>query len=123
MFLRLLSIEWTRISRRPFLWLTWAACGLYIGLSLSEFYTQGRTELMHGTLKMPGLAFDLANPLDQLLIAVPLLVILAASLAGDDYSQRTNQHWLMRAPRSTTLLAKFAALVLVTLVIQGIALL
>ena len=122
MFLRLFSIEWTRVSRRPLLWLAWAACILYIGLGISRYYTLGRTDLLNGTLRMPGAAFDLANALDQLLVAIPLLLILAAILMGDDYSQRTNQHWLMHAPRSTSLLAKFAVLVFVTLVTQVIAL-
>ncbi len=123
MFFQLLSIEWTRLSRRALFWVTLTVCALYTGLSLSNFYTTNRAELLAGTLKMPGLSFDLANSLDQLLIAIPLLVILAANLAGNDYSQRTNQHWLMRAPRASSLLAKFALLAVLTFALQWLTLL
>ena len=73
-------------------------CGYRIGLSLANFYETNQTELLNGTLKMPGVAFDLANSLDQLLIAIPFLILISGNLMGNDYSQRTNQHWLMRAP-------------------------
>jgi hypothetical protein len=56
------------------------------------------------------------------LVAIPFLVIIAGNMLGNDYSQRTNQHWLMRAPRVSSLLAKFAMLVLLTLMIQVLSL-
>jgi hypothetical protein len=118
MFLKLLSIEWVRLSRRPLMWITLAGGALYTGLSLSNFYKINRIELLEGTLAMPGVAFDLANSLDQLLIAIPFLVILAGVLMGSDYSQRTNRLWLTRASRTSSLLAKFTLLVSLTLVIQ-----
>src|SRR5512140_2851738 len=113
MFLPLLSIEWTRLSRRGFLWFTLAACPLYAGLSLANFYNLNQTALRDGTLKMPGLSFDLANSLDQLLIAMPLLLILAAAVMGSDYSERTNQRWLIHASRASSLLAKLTVLAFV----------
>ncbi len=115
MFLKLLTIEWTRLSRRALLWVTLLICSLYIGLSLANFYKTNRTELLNGTLKMPGVAFDLANSLDQLLIAIPFLILIAGNLMGNDYSQRTDQHWLMRSTRHTSLLAKITLLIIITL--------
>ena len=73
---------------------------------------------------MPGFSFDLANSLDQLLlIDLPFLVILAAVVLGSDYAQRTNRHWLMRTSRTSSLLVKFALLVVVIFLIQLFALL
>ena len=118
MFLKLLTVEWTRLSRRALLWITLLICCLYIGLRLANFYKTNRIELLNGSLKMPGISFDLANSLDQLLIAIPFLIILAGNMMGNDYSQRTNQHWLMRAPRHSSLLAKFVLLILLTFIIQ-----
>lgn len=122
MFFKLLSIEWTRLSRRPLLWITLLICCLYIGLSLSNFYKTNQTELLNGSLKMPGVSFDLANSLDQLLIAIPFLIIITGNMMGNDYSQRTNQHWLMRGPRHSSLLAKFILLTILTFVIQVLTL-
>jgi hypothetical protein len=122
MFLQLLSIEWTRLSRRALLWVTLAVTILYMVLALANFYKTSQTELLDGTLKMPGMAFDLANALDQLNLVLPLLVIFAGNLAGNDYAQRTNQHWLMRAPRHTGLFAKFTLLMALTLFIQVLTL-
>src|SRR5512138_1095663 len=118
MFFKLLSIEWTRLSRRPLLWVTLAVTILYMSLALANFYKTSQVELLDGTLKMPGIAFDLANALDQLTIVIPLLVIIAGNLMGNDYSQRTNQHWLRRAPRHSSLVAKFSILTALTLFIQ-----
>jgi hypothetical protein len=123
MFFKLLSIEWTRLSRRALLWVTLGAVTLYTSLALSNFYKTARVEILDGTLKMPGMSFDLANALDQLNLLIPLLVIIAGNLMGNDYSQRTNQHWLMRAPRHSSLLAKFTLLVTLTLFIQVLTLL
>lgn len=123
MFFQLLWIEWIRLSRRPLLWLTLAACALYTGLSLANFYNLNRLALTTHQLKMPGASFDLANSLDQLLIAIPFLVIVAGNMMGNDYSQRTNQHWLMRAPRATSLLAKLVVLILLTIGVQVLTLL
>lgn len=122
MFLKLLSIEWTRLWRRALLWVTLIIVSLYIGLSLSNFYSTNRAELLDGSLKMPGISFDLANSLDQLLIAIPFLIIIAGNMLGNDYAQRTNQHWLMRAPRHSSLLAKFTLLTLLTIGIQFLTL-
>jgi hypothetical protein len=118
MFLKLLSIEWTRLSHRALLWVMLAVCALYTGLSLANFYGSNPAELSDGTLKMPGVAFDLATPLDQMLILIPFLVIIAGNLPGNDYSQRTNQHWLMRASRASSLLARFSLLSLLTIGLQ-----
>ncbi len=124
MFLTLFSIEWTRLTRRALLWVMFAACSLFIWLSLQNFYGTNRIQLLDGSLKMPGFSFDLANSLDQiLLIAQPFLVIMAALMLGNDYSQRTNQHWFMRTARSSSLLAKFALLALVILFLQFLTLL
>ena len=123
MFLKLLTIEWIRLSRRALLWITLLICSIYIGLSLANFYKTNQTELLTGKLKMPGVAFDLANSLDQLLIAIPFLILIAGNLMGNDYSQRTNQHWLMRSTRHTSLLAKFTLLIIITLGIQYLTLL
>lgn len=123
MFFQLLSIEWTRLSRRALFWATLLLCAVYTGLSLSNFYTLNQAELLDGSLKMPGVSFDLANSLDQLLVAIPFLVIFAANLMGNDYAQRTNRHWLMRAPRHSSLLAKFTLLAGFTLGLQVITLL
>lgn len=119
MFLRLLSIETTRLTRRALPWLALATITFYIGLSLQNFYSMNQTQLVTGGLKMPGVSFDLANSLDQgLFISLPFLVLLAANQMGNDYTQRTNQHWLMRSPRHTGLLAKFALLSLFTFIVQ-----
>jgi len=123
MFLKLLSIEWTRLSHRAMLWVTLAVCALYTGLSLANFYGSNPVELSDGTLKMPGIAFDLATPLDQMLILIPFLVIVAGTMLGNDYSQRTNQHWLMRASRASSLLARFSLLSLLTLGLQFLTIL
>ena len=123
MFLKLFSIEWTRLTRRSILWVAFLCCGLFLWLSLENFYNRNRLQLLDGTLKMPGVSFDLANSLDQLLlIALPFLVILAALVLGNDFSQRTNQHWLMRTSRASSLLAKFSLLTLVIFSLQVLAL-
>ena len=54
MFLKLFSIEWTRLTRRTLFWFTLVICAFYIGLSLSNFYSSNQTELLTGQLKMPG---------------------------------------------------------------------
>jgi hypothetical protein len=124
MFLQLFSIEWTRLTRRTLFWLMLVACSLFIWLSLENFYTMNNIELVSGSLKIPGVPFDLANSLDQLLIvALPFLIMVAALMLGNDYSQRTNQHWLMRASRTSSLLAKFALLAFVIFLLQWITLL
>jgi hypothetical protein len=123
MAFRLFSIEWTRLTRRTLFWLTCIACSLFIWLSLENFYTMNRTKLLDGSLKMPGASFDLANSLDQLLlIELPFLVIIAALMLGNDYSQRTHQHWLMHGTRSSSILAKFGLLMLITWLLQLLAL-
>ena len=123
MFLKLLYIEWTRLSRRALFWVGLVLCAVYTGLSLANFYQTNQTELLNGSLKMPGMSFDLANALDQLLILIPLLIIITGNIMGNDYSQRTNQLWLMRAPRQTSLMAKFSILVTISLLFQAITLL
>ncbi len=122
MFFHMLSVEFTRLTRRTLFWLTLATCALYTGLSLANFYTLNRPQLISGDLKMPGVSFDLANSLDQLLVGIPFLVVIAANMMGNDYSQRTNQQWLMRVPRSTSLLAKLTLLALLTIAIQFVVL-
>ena len=42
---------------------------------------------------------------------------------GNDYSQRTNQHWLMRSSRTSSLLAKFSLLAVTIFLLQWITLL
>jgi ABC-type transport system involved in multi-copper enzyme maturation permease subunit len=123
MFINLISIERIRLSRRPILWLSLLICTLYIGLSIGNFYASNPAEFASGRLQIPGMAFDFANALDQLFIAVPFLIILTGLLVGGDYSQRTNQHWLTRVPRHTSLLAKFAVLAGVAVTVQVLALL
>lgn len=124
MFLKLFSIEWTRLTHRTLLWVTFIICALFIWLSLEHFYNQNRIQILDGNLKLPGVSFDLANSLDQLLlIELPFLVIIAAVSLGNDYSQRTNQHWLRRASRANSLLAKFGLLALLVFLLQILALL
>jgi len=124
MFIKLFSIEWTRLTRRALFWLALVACALFTWLGLENFYTLNQTQLLDGTLKMPGFSFDLANSLDQImLVAQPFLVIITALTLGNDYSQRTNLHWLMRVSRPTSLLSKFAMLALVTLIVHILTLL
>lgn len=119
MFLRLFSLEWTRLTRRSILWLAFVCCSLFIWLSLQNFYKTNRLSLLDGSLNMPGASFDLANSLDQLLLpALPFLIIMTALVLGNDYSQRTNQHWLMRVSRPSSLLAKFCLLALVVFGLQ-----
>ena len=123
MFIKLFTIEWVRLTRRALPWIAFIACALFIWLSLENFYNTNRMELLDGSLKMPGAAFDLANSLDQLLlIELPFLVMIAAVMLGNDYSQRTNQHWFMRAARSSNLLAKFSLLAFLTFSFQMLAL-
>jgi hypothetical protein len=119
MFIKLFSIEWTRLTRRSLFWISLAVCAVFTWLGLENFYTLNQSQLLSGTLKMPGFSFDLANSLDQVfLVALPFLVIISAVMLGNDYSQRTNQHWLMRASRPTSLLAKFALLALFALLVN-----
>jgi hypothetical protein len=123
MFLKLFSIEWTRLTRRTLFWFTLVVCSLFIWLSLENFYTLNRVQILDGSLKLPGVPFDLANSLDQLLIvALPFLILIAAMMLGNDYSQRTNQHWLMRSSRTSSLLAKFSLLVVLIFLLQWITL-
>ncbi len=118
MYVKMFSVEWMRLSRCMLLWLTGAACAVYTAMSLGNFYTLNRPGLLNGELKMPGLSFDLANSLDQMLVAMPLLVIVAGSAMGNDYSQHTKQLWLTRVPRSWGILAKLTALAAATLLLQ-----
>lgn len=111
MWFALVSIEWTRLTRRWLPWVAVALCALFIGLSLHNFYVLSAADFSSGAVKLPGLSFDLATALDQtLVLGAPFIVIFGAALMGDDYTQRTNQHWLLRASRTTSLLAKFAVL-------------
>lgn len=124
MFLKLFSIEWTRLTRRTLFWFTLVVCSLFIWLSLENFYTFNRVQILDGSLKLPGVPFDLANSLDQLLIvALPFLILIAAMMLGNDYSQRTNQHWLMRSSRTSSLLAKFSLLAVLIFLLQLLTLL
>lgn len=124
MFLKLFSIEWTRLTHRFIFWFTLAACALFIGFGQQNFYTANVAGLTTGTLKMPSFSFDIANSLDPLIIvALPFLVLIGALMMGNDYSQRTNQHWLMRASHSSSLLAKFAVLITFTFLLQVLAML
>jgi ABC-type transport system involved in multi-copper enzyme maturation permease subunit len=124
MFLRLFSVELTRLFRRWMPWLILAASAFYTGLGMQNYYTSNRLQLLSGETPMPGLSFDLATSLDLLpLVLLPLLVILAASMMGSDYAQRTNQLWLTRVSRQCSLLAKFALLALVALGMQALTLL
>lgn len=122
MFFRLLSIEWTRLTRRTVLWLTLAASLYYVWAAVENYYRLTSVKLLDGTEKMPGLAFDLANGLDGLYpFLMPFVVIMAALVFGNDYSQRTNRHWLMRASRSNSLLTKFILLTGATALVQALA--
>ncbi|HRF48223.1 MAG TPA: hypothetical protein PLC98_11415 [Anaerolineales bacterium] len=116
MLLSLVSIEWIRLMRR---WLPWAAlllCTVFSGLSLHNFYVLSAADFASGAVRLPGLSFDLATALDQtLVLGAPFIVVFGAVLIGDDFAQRTNQHWLIRASRTTSLLAKFATLALLIL--------
>jgi hypothetical protein len=124
MFLKLFSIEWTRLTRRTLFWFTLVICSLFIWLSLENFYTLNRVQILDGSLKLPGVPFDLANSLDQLLIvALPFIILIVAMMLGNDYSQRTNQHWLMRSSRTSSLIAKFSLLVITIFLLQWITLL
>ncbi|MGE5072995.1 MAG: ABC transporter permease [Anaerolineae bacterium] len=123
LFFRLLSVEWVRISRRPLLWITVVGSASYPALSLGNFYSLNRDRLLSGALKMPGASFDLANSLDQLVVAIPLLIILSGMGIGDDFGQHTNRLWLIRSPRASSLLAKLLVLSAVTVAIQVLALL
>lgn len=124
MFLKLFSIEWTRLTRRTLFWFTLVVCSIFIWLSLENFYDVNRIQLLDGSLKLPGVPFDLANSLDQLLlVALPFIILIAAMMLGNDYSQRTNQHWLMRSSRTSSLLAKFSLLVVLIFLLQLITLL
>ncbi|HPN51999.1 MAG TPA: hypothetical protein PKW33_10460 [Anaerolineaceae bacterium] len=119
MFLKLVSIEWTRMSRRAMTWISLAVCAFYSGLVIWDYYLNNkRIELMDGTAAAPGLSFDLATALDQMLLLIPLLILLTSLLMGSDYANRTNQHWLMRAPRFMSLLARFTTLALFTLLAE-----
>ncbi|GIK10488.1 MAG: hypothetical protein JETCAE02_03020 [Anaerolineaceae bacterium] len=122
MFFRLLSIEWTRLTRRTVLWLTLAASLYYVWAAVENYYRLTSVKLLDGTEKMPGLAFDLANGLDGLYpFLMPFVVIMAALVFGNDYSQRTNRHWLMHASRSNSLLTKFILLTGATALVQALA--
>ena len=124
MFLKLFSIEWTRLSHRALFWIALAVCALFIGFFQKNFYDDNTAKFMNGDLKIPGFSFDLATSLDRsMLIGLPFLVIMTAMVMGSDYSQRTNLHWLTRAPRPASLLAKFALLALVSFMIQILTLL
>ena len=124
MFIKLFSIEWTRLTRTALFWITLAACALFIGFGQQNFYTADVAGLTTGTLKMPSFSFDIANSLDPLIIvALPFLVLIGALMMGNDYSQRTNQHWLMRASHYSSLLAKFAVLITFTFLLQVLAML
>ncbi len=124
MFLKLFSIEWTRLTRRFLFWFTLAACAIFIFFSQQNFYTANTAELLNGNTKMPGFSFDLATSLDQImLLALPFLVIISSLMVGNDYSQRTIQHWFMRASRPASLLSKFSLLIVITFILQVLALL
>ncbi len=124
MFLPLFSIEWTRLTRRALFWLALAACTAFTFYSQQHFYTGSMAQLLNGETKMPGFSFDLATSLDQvLLVALPFLVIIAGLMMGNDYAQRTNHHWLMRASRPASLLAKFALLAVFALLVNILTLL
>lgn len=109
MVLRLFSLEFTRLFRRWLPWIALGACVLLTGLREYNIYGLNAPALRGGALSLPGLSFDLATSLDRVsLAALPFIVVMGAALMGDDYAQRTHQHWLIRASRLQTVLAKFA---------------
>lgn len=115
--------QWTRLTHR-FLWFTLAVCAFFIFFSQQHYYTANTAELLNGDIKMPGSFFDLATSLDQIMpLPCLFLVIISGLMVGNDYSQRTIQHWLMRASRPASLLSKFSLLVLITFILQVLALL
>ncbi len=123
MFIQLLSIEWTRLNRRTILWLSLVVSAFFITFAQQNFYTRNQIELLSGDLAMPGFSFDLATSIDQImLIALPFLVIMASLALGNDYKQHTNQHWLMRASRSSSIMAKFMVLTFIVLIFQLLSL-
>lgn len=123
MFPALVFIEWTRLFRRWLPWIAMALCALFVGLSLHNFYVLSGEDTASGAFKMPGLSFDLATSLDQsFTVGALFIVMIGAALMGDDYAQRTNQHWLLRGSRGASVLAKFAVLALMILILNVVTL-
>lgn len=123
MWLALFSIEWIRLFRRWLPWVAMALSALFVGLSLHNFYVLSGENGAGGTFKMPGLSFDLATSLDQsFTIGALFIIMIGAALMGDDYAQRTNQHWLLRGSRAASVLAKFTVLALMILILNVVTL-
>lgn len=123
MFPALVFIEWTRLFRRWLPWIAMALSALFVGLSLHNFYVLSAENAADGTFKMPGLSFDLATSLDQsFTIGALFIIMIGAALMGDDYAQRTNQHWLLRGSRGSSVLAKFVVLALTILILNVVTL-
>ncbi len=124
MALRLFSIEFTRLFRRWLPWIALGACVFLTGARQYNFYVLRGLNLSSGVPALPGLSYDLATSLDRAPLAVmAFIVLIGATLMGDDYAQRTHQHWLIRASREQSILAKFALLVLVIALMEAVTLL
>lgn len=123
MWFALFSIEWIRLFRRWLPWVAMALSAIFVGLSLHNFYVLSGEAAAGGAFKMPGLSFDLATSLDQsFTIGALFIIMIGAALMGDDYAQRTNQHWLLRGSRGASVLAKFAVLALMILILNVVTL-
>lgn len=124
MVLRLFSIEFTRLFRGWLPWIALGVCVLFTGARAYSLYVWHAPDLHSGALAVPGLSFDLATSLDRVLLAVmPFIVVIGSALMGSDYAQRTHQHWLIRASREQSILAKFALMALVIVLMYAVTLL
>ncbi len=123
MLATLFVIESIRLFRR---WLPWAGILLttaFVSLSLHNDYVANAADVGSGAMALPGLSFDLATSLEQsLYVMLPFTIITGAALMGEDYAERTNQHWLIRASRGASVLAKALVLTAVILLFFTVAL-
>jgi ABC-2 type transport system permease protein len=127
MFGNAFRMEWTKVFRRR---MTWVLVGILVLLLVSLYLTiyavaqealsdpavsPGTVENLQGILCWPQAFTSLLGLTGGAGLGGLMLVVLAGTMTAQEYSWRTTHLWLSRGlPRSVFLLAKYATLIVAT---------
>jgi ABC-type transport system involved in multi-copper enzyme maturation permease subunit len=136
MFVNAFQMEWTKILRRRMTWVLVGTLALLVAGMYLAFYavlkkaladpgaSAGTIEELRGMICWPLAFSDLLGYTGGAGLGGLILIVLAGAVTAQEYSWRTAHLWLSRGlPRSAFLLGKYAALVVVALLVVLTALL
>jgi ABC-type transport system involved in multi-copper enzyme maturation permease subunit len=136
MFVNAFQMEWTKILRRRMTWVLVGTLALLVAGMYLAFYAvlqkaladpgapAGMIEELRGMIYWPLAFSDLLGYTGGAGLGGLILIVLAGAVTAQEYSWRTAHLWLSRGlPRSAFLLGKYAALVVVALLVVLTALL